>query len=254
MRICGHSTCERRCARVTTDGRTSGSVAWSPDGRRLVFGSLRDGPVNLFVQAADGTGTAERITTDTNVQFAGSWVQDGRTIVYFQSDPRTGFDKFTIWRADLNAGNTSARVSKLGSGLGARVSPDQRWLAYVTSVSGVVEAFVTTFPQQGQRWQVSEGGGQEVVWRADGRELYFRRGDRLYAVPFDPSANPPVGRATVPLEGRYFYQPNNPGWPNYDVGPDGRFLMISSEEGPGDQVQIALNWTKYLAARLAKSR
>ena len=210
--------------------------------------------MNLFVQAADGTGSAERVTTDTNGQFAGSWVDDGRTIVYFQSDPRTGFDKFTIWRADLNAGNTSYRASKLGPGLGARVSPDQRWLAYVSSASGIVEAFVTPFPQQGQRWQVSEGGGQEVVWSPDSRELYFRRGQRMYAVRVDPAANPPVGRATVTFEGRYLYQANYPGGPNYDVGPDGRFLMISSEEGPADQVQVVLNWTRRLAGLLESRR
>jgi len=205
--------------------------------------------MNLFVQAADGTGSARRVTTDANGQFAGSWV-DG-TIVYFQADPRTGFDKFTTWRADLNAESTAERVNKLGPGLGSRVSPNQRWLAYVSLVSGNVEAFLTTFPQQDRRWQVSEGGAQEVVWSPDGRELYFRRGARMYAVPIDPGHNPPAGRAKELFEGRYFYQANYPGWPNYDVGADGRFLMISSEEGPPDQVQVVLNWTRHLAARLA---
>lgn len=76
----------------------------------------------------------------------------------------------------------------------------------------------------------------------------------MFAVRVDPAGNPPVGRANVLFEGRYLYEPNNPGLPHYDVAPDGRFLMISPDAGPTDQVQVILNWTKHLAALLAQSR
>ena len=93
-----------------------------------------------------------------------------------------------------------------------------------------------------------------MVWSPDSRALYFRRGNLMLAVPIDPAANPPAGRATTLFEGPYLYEPNLVGMPNYDVGPDGRFLMISSEAGPADEVQIVLNWTAHLAARLIDRR
>jgi hypothetical protein len=76
----------------------------------------------------------------------------------------------------------------------------------------------------------------------------------MFAVSIDPTANPPTGRATLLFEGSYLYEPNNAGLPNYDVAPDGRFLMISSEAGPPDHVQVVLNWARYLAARLEHGR
>ena len=178
----------------------------------------------------------------------GSWLGDGTTISYVQVDPKTGPD---LWAMRLTERKPWPLLVMPARQFGGRVSRDGRWLAYTSNQSGTTEAWMTTFRQPGPRWQVSEGGGQEVVWSPNSRELYFRRQTQMLAVPIDPAATPPNGRAATLFEGRYMYEPNNPGIPNYDVGPDGRFVMISSEAGPADQVQIVLNWTKYLAARLA---
>jgi hypothetical protein len=137
---------------------------------------------------------------------------------------------------------------------GGRVSPDGRWLAYTDNTSGTTEAFITTYPRPGSRWQVSARGGQEVAWSPDSRELYYRRDTQMFAVPVDPAGNPPAGRANVLFEGQYLFEPNNPGVPHYDVAPDGRFLMISSDAGPTDQVQVVLNWRKYLSDLLPRRR
>lgn len=236
--------------RLTTDGRTTGVGAWSSDGRRVLFSSQRDGQSTLFVQEVDG-GTAERIISDDNARFPGSWLRDGNTITYLRDHPQTGMD---IWGRRLSDRIGWPLVVLPATQFGGSVSPDERWLAYTDNRTGTTEVFVTTYPQPGARWQVSARGGQEAVWSPDSRELYFRRDTRMFAVPINPGANPPVGRATVLFEGRYLYEPNNPGRPHYDVALDGRFLMISSEAGPTDEVQIALNWTKYLASEVAPSR
>jgi Tol biopolymer transport system component len=237
--------------RVTTDGRSNANLAWSPDGLRVLFSSQRDGPANLFVQAADGGSPAERIVPNANAQWAGSWLRDGTTISYVQIDPNTGAD---VWALRLTDRRPWPLIVLPAAQFGGRVSPDGRWLAYTSNQSGTTEVWVTTFRQPGPGWQVSAGGGQEVVWSPDSRELYFRHDSHMLAVPLDPAANPPNGRAVTLFEGPFLYEPNFPGVPNYDVGPDGRFLMISSEAGPADQVQIVLNWTKYLAARLGTPR
>ena len=237
--------------RLTVDGRSGGNGVWSPDGQRLLINSQREGPSNLFVQTADGTGTAERIMPDAHSQFASSWLRDGDTISYVQGHPQTDAD---IWGMRLSDRTRWPLVVRPATQFGGRVSPDGRWLAYTDNASGTTEAFITTYSQPGSRWQVSARGGQEVVWSPDSRELYFRHDTRMFAVPVTPDGNPPVGRANVLFEGRYLYEPNNPGLPHYDVAPDGRFLMISPDAGPTDQVQVILNWTKHLAARLVQDR
>ena len=236
--------------RLTTDGRSLGNIVWSADGRRVLFSSQRDGPANLFVQTPDEVNTAERILPEDNVQFAGSWLRDG-TVSYARGNSTNTPD---IWATRLGERRSWPVVVLPATQFGGRISPDGRWLAYTSNESGVTEAFITTFPRPGPRWQVSANGGQEVVWSRDSRELYFRHDNRMLAVPIDPGANPPNGRAITLFEGRYLYEPNLPGIPNYDIGPDGRFLMISSEAGPPDEVQVVLNWRNSLAARLAESR
>jgi Tol biopolymer transport system component len=205
----------------------------------------------VFVQAADGTGTAERIMPDTDFQSPSSWLRDGNTISYVQGHPKTGAD---IWGMRLSDRTRWPLVVLPARQYGGRVSPDGRWLAYTDNTSGTTEAFITTFPQPGSRWQVSAHGGQEVAWSRDSRELYFRHDTRMFAVRIDAAGNPPVGRANVLFDGQYLYAANNPGMPNYDVAPDGRFLMISSDAVSLDQVQVVLNWTKHLAAGLEQDR
>lgn len=187
----------------------------------------------------------ERIMPDADFQSPSSWLRDGNTISYVQGHPQKGADN---WAMRLSDRTRWPLVVLPARQYGGRISPDGRWLAYTDNTSGTTEAFITTYPQPGSRWQVSAGGGQEVAWSADSRELYFRRDMRRFAVRVDAAGNPPVGRANVLFEGRYLYESNNPGMPNYDVAPDGRFLMISSDVGPPDQVQVVLNWTKHLAA------
>jgi eukaryotic-like serine/threonine-protein kinase len=252
--------------RLTTDGRTNGVVEWSPDGRRLIAGMPRlatdtsatsgglvQNPSNLFVLTADGVGSAEALLPAVPVaaggaavhtSFVGSWGRDNIVTFGFGTD---------LWTLRVGDRGARAIVALPGMQVGPRVSPNGRWLAYVSNESGRFEAFVTTYPQPGRRWQVSDGGGQEVVWSRDGRELYFRQHQRMMAVTIDAGGTP-NGRPRAIFGGRYFSEPNNPGIPHFDVAADGRFLMVSSEAGPPDQVQVVYGWRSYLAGLLATLR
>ena len=63
-------------------------------------------------------------------------------------------------------------VSKYDAGFGT-VSPDGRWMAFVSDESGNSEVYVTTFPEPARRWQVSTDGGTFPRWSRDGSELFF---------------------------------------------------------------------------------
>jgi len=104
------------------------------------------------------------------------------------------------------------------------LSPDDRYIAYTSTEGGTDEIFVETFPSGGGRWQVSTQGGANPVWSRDGRELYFVSGETIMAVDVDTSG---VFRPGVPhalFTGPY--ELRTPPVRNYDVGPDGKFILV----------------------------
>ena len=118
-------------------------------------------------------------------------------------------------------------------------SPDGRWVAYQSNESGTFEIYVQPFPGPGGKSPVSADGGLRPKWSRNGRELFFRAGDRMMAAPIEPGPAFASGTARVLFEGQYA--------PWYDVTPDGRFLMVRDEQ-PADptHLRFVLNWTEEL--------
>ena len=125
-----------------------------------------------------------------------------------------------------------------------KLSPDGRWLAYVSDESGRREVYVRPFPDGGGRWQVSADGAVQPLWRRDGRELYFLNltGD-LLAVPVLPGASFGHGRPQVLFPARRYLR--DPNATTYDITPDGaRFLFI--RRGDEDPLVTVIHWTEEL--------
>jgi Tol biopolymer transport system component len=133
----------------------------------------------------------------------------------------------------------------------ARFPPDGRYLAYVSNESGRPEIYVQSYPGPGGKWQVSTEGGTEPVWNPNGRELFYRSGDKMMAVDVSaqPSFSPGTPRAL--FERHYRLTPFPQTIPTYDVSPDGqRFLMIKENEQASTQINIVLNWLEELKQRV----
>jgi len=132
----------------------------------------------------------------------------------------------------------------------ARISPDGRWIAYVSNESGRDEVYVQPFPALDGRWQVSTAGGSEPLWAGRGGSLYYRGQGAVFAVEVRAGATFSAG---VPQ--RLFddvFTRKGAGHFGWDVGTDGRFLM----ERPGEQVRapylhIVQNVGAEIARRLA---
>ncbi len=221
---------------------------WTPDGARVVFSSFANGPFDLYWKAADGTGTVERLTESANLQFASSFSPDGKLLVFQENQPDTGNDLRVLSLA--GDGGTETLLATEFSENNAELSPDGRWMAYQSNQSGQGEIYVRPFPDvdDGQ-WQISTGGGTQPLWAPDGRELFYRRGDALIAVPvqFDPGFTP--GVPEVLFESSYFRSVTSR---TYDVAPDGeRFLMITEAGGAEDEsapasLIVVQNWHEEL--------
>jgi eukaryotic-like serine/threonine-protein kinase len=215
--------------RLTLDPGQDWFHLWTHDGRRIVFSSNRGGPLNLWWQAADGTGTAEQLTMSSNNQFATGIIPDGTAVVFDEQTPTMRRDML-----QLALDGTRRVTPLLQTNFDERngiVSPDGRWLAYESDSSGSVEIYVRPFPNVGgSQWLVSSAGGKTPLWARSGKELFYVAADGvLMRVPVE--ANGATWNAGTPaklLEGRYLTEVNS-GVRMYDVSPDGqRFLMIKA--------------------------
>jgi serine/threonine-protein kinase len=179
----------------------------------------------------------------------GSWSRDGQTLAFMEA--RQSGD--ILFRAA--DGKASPFVDGAATEWGARLSPDDRWMAYTSNESGRWEIYVKPFPGPGQQRQISSGGGAEVVWARNGRELFFRNGSSLMAVPIQLTPDFSYGAPYVVFEGSFV--PGQPGLPGYDVSLDGQRFLIAK---PGDAeaaqppIHLVLNWFDEIRRLTAAAR
>ena len=241
--------------RLTFDPANDGWPIWSPDGQRVAFASFRAGAANIFSKSADGTGQTEQLTTTDNGLVPESWSADGQTLVAMNAAGVRGADLQSV------SLGTENRVDSLIGGDGSQVyadlSPDGRWVAYISDASGQFEVYVRPFPNVDDGfWQVSRDGGQDPVWARSGRELFFRglAGEmRVVSVEMDPSFT--FGNPEVLFQAPYRLGAAGRARP-WDVAPDGdRFLMIkdaSSGDGAAAEPHIVVvqHWIEELKERV----
>ena len=121
-------------------------------------------------------------------------------------------------------------------------SPDGRWVAYQSGEAGQEQIYVRPFPGSDGQWQISTSGGTQPRWRRDGRELYYISSDnKLMAVPIAVN-----GSGLKPGSPVTLFQPRILGGrtrPQYDVAPDGRFLInVVAEDATTLPITVLLNW------------
>jgi serine/threonine-protein kinase len=211
--------------RLTTDPAVDIGPIWTSDGRRIIFASGRSGGVmNLWWQAADGSGTADRLTTSPDRQAASSVTPDGE-VLFDDFAPNTGSD---IMRLPLGGDRRPVVVLQTKANeYSAVVSRDGHWMAYESDTSGRAEIYVRPYPnvEAGPR-QVSPAGGTRPLWARNGKELFYvAPGGALMHVPVDATAA--VWNNGAP-EKLFDMRETNIGalQRTYDVSPDGqRFLL-----------------------------
>jgi len=217
---------------------------WSPDGTEIAFWSDRNGTSDVFIQAADGSGEARPVLATPWDEFPEDWSSDGNYIVVTVEN--LDVKRCDLWYLKKKPDGSFAPVPFLAAPGNyrdaAKLSPDGRFLAYVSSESGRHEVWVSSFPQAGQKWQVTTTGGAKPRWSRDGKELFYVQGDTLFTVPVSTAPTFSMGRSK-----RLF---NHPGlyWvfrhATYDVSADGKKFVVIEPVGPVPSITIRVvqNW------------
>jgi serine/threonine-protein kinase len=247
--------------KLTFDPSMDCIPAWTPDGRWVLFTSTRNGVANLYAQAFDGTGEVRRLTTADTAHFVNSVTPDGTHVLAAQWSPKTAYDiihfplKGLPQSSEVNSNALAAEtlVQTPGIDYAAMISPDGRFLAYLSHESGRQEIYVRPYPRASDgRWQVSPNGGTAPVWGRDGKELfYLSSANTLMSVKVNASSKTfSAGNPTKVLDATYTTPAE---FGTYDVSPDGRFLMMK-ETGPAEpdaapaNIIVVLNWFEELKA------
>jgi Tol biopolymer transport system component len=201
-----------------------GGWFWSPDGKQVGGQGGEGRTLDIYRIALDGSSELQAVFRNDKPKYGSSWTRDSRSVVFMQfNDPQSGND---IWIADVD-GEPKPRplVRTAANELGGRLTPDNKWLAYVSNESGRFELFVTAFAAGGRGRQVSTDGASEPIWSRDGRELFFKNGKQVLAVSVRGGSTFEWAPARLLFEGNYFTL-GGPASYHWDVATDGRFLML----------------------------
>jgi Tol biopolymer transport system component len=235
--------------RLTTEGMNV-RPEWSPDGKRVVFRSERGGKAGIWWQPADGSGPAELLHASDDDPFEAIISPDAKWLIY-RTGP--GFPHYRDIFAVPMQGEKRPLPLATGPGteLMPRLSPNGKWLAYQSTVSGRFQVYVRPFPGNGAVTQVSVTGGTEPVWSPSGTELLYRDPEGpIISVKVTTGTTFSIGERRPITSAEYVTDASHA---NYDVARDGRLLMLR-RAGEEAKTIIVHNWIREFRAKTAAKR
>jgi serine/threonine protein kinase/Tol biopolymer transport system component len=236
---------------ITKTGRNFW-CSWSPDGSRIAFTSLRSEEnaeaCNLYWKAADGSGPTEQLTQGPFIDNPISWTHDGKSIIVQRSyRPQTGWDVMLL---SLNGDRTlQPLLNSPANESRGELSPDGRWLTYVSTEAGAPGIFVQAFQGPKRKWRISPSGisAGDPLWSPDGRELFYRDLDAEKIMAVEIETADEFTPSTPQALFDDCYVGNVAYGRDYDIMPDGqRFVMLKEMNPPPQRIAVILNWFEEL--------
>jgi serine/threonine-protein kinase len=255
--------------RLTFSGRANHSPVWAPDGKHIVYVSQMEegGEVIMWIRA-DGAGEPRRLRQSTNAMGPRSFSPDGRHLAFAEFSAETNSDIWTlpIDSSDADhpkAGKPEVFLQTPFNEMFPVISPDGRWMAYVSNESGTTEVYVRPFaggsPASGGKWQISIGAGMCPVWSRAARQLFY--------VAYD--INRETSRVIVTdytVEGESFHVGRQHAWVDkefrltvgqrFALAPDGKRIVWLQPQELADEpkgnlhLTLLVNWFDEVRRRM----
>jgi serine/threonine-protein kinase len=249
-------------SRLTFDSADDYWPHWSPDGRSVTFASTRPvhdtTRVRTWTKRADGVGEASLLYASSREPAQVSWSPDGKWLVLRTAGTPAARGGRSILLA--RPGDDTARaLIKAGADydvVDPQISPDSRWIAYVSSETGQENVFVRPFPDVNEgKWQISTDGGSGPLWAHSGRELFYVNANTDVVdvgVRTKPTFSPETGKVLFHLDPARYAIPN---WCcQWDIAPgDQRFLMarlVGTGNSAVQQIILVQNWLQEVKAKV----
>jgi serine/threonine-protein kinase len=243
--------------RLTFGGGYYQSPVWSPDGRYIVYESMRKGGAPGIMQVrADGASQPQALIESNVEKTPCSFAPDGKRLAF--EDYSEG--RSQIWTVPLEEQGGQLKAGKpeqfFKSNFNDRrpaFSPEGRWLAYVSNESGKYEVYVRAFPPSqgsGGKWQISTSGGGSARWSQNGHDLLYPTAPQIMAVGYTAK-----GETFVAEKPRVWIAKTAMPINAWDLAPDGkRALVLSQDESAAGlkrehEVVFLENFFDYLRQR-----
>jgi Tol biopolymer transport system component len=232
----------RGVSRPFTDNPSSAQhPRWSSDGSRLAFQIMGGDRPGIHARPLAGAGSAELLVPGGAIP--NDWSPGDRFLVYTMTDPKTLDD---LWTVPLGGDRKPAPFANGNyEETSAQFSPDGRWIAYRSNETGRFEIYVQPFPGPGEKTKVSIDGGTEPRWSAGGEEIFYISPDaKMMAVRFRSAGPAPdIGKPEPLFQTRKIRGGTSSVLQQYDVSPDGRFLInVNADESVASPIMLILNW------------
>jgi Tol biopolymer transport system component len=240
-------------SRFTSKANDAETPVWTSDGKRVAFAMTASNPSRQILwKLADGSAGQEVLVGSDRHLHLGGWTAKGDALV------ATATDTGQVWILEMADKRTLRPFLEAPYQIrAATISPDGRWLAYASNDTNRFEVYVQPFPNLSGKYLISSDGGTEPIWAKNGRELFYRNGDKMMAVAIsekDDRLAP--GTPTLLFEGRFAVSTVSGSDAWYDVSPDGKhFIMLKTEDLPngGGSINIVQDWINELK-RLVPNR
>jgi serine/threonine-protein kinase len=219
---------------------------WLRDGSKIAYSSNLGGKYTVYTINADGSGTPEKLFEQEGNPYPVSWSPDGRTLAYVTTGKETKDD---IWFYSRE-GEPKLRPFLQSSATenSPRISPDGRWIAYVSNESGEEAVYVKRYPSGDGKWRISNGRGGLPRWSHDGRQIYFSRVDKILAVSVSTGTDKTSSMIDI---GREVDVLTANGLTGFDLSPNGKTIVVA-QQGVGsspDKLHMVLNWFEELKTK-----
>ncbi len=232
-------------ARATSSRLTfqnGASPLWSPDGQSVAYMRFSETGNDVSRRKADGSGLEEHLFTAPGSQAPRGWAADGQLLLTHWDADSSNLDLLSLPAEP----KVRPYLHEAWQIFAPSLSPDKKWVAYTSRETGKDEIYVRAFPVAAGKWQISEGGGSEAAWSADGGTLFYLADDSLVALRVQTGSGFQVLGRRWAVEWPYDRDPVR----TYDVFPDGRrFVALKYPEVPA--VTVVTHWFTELRERLA---